>query len=91
MLFGDKTFSKLTTPERSPELDLVGVLETICLWIFPEPAEPVMLVSFIYAAGEPKRSDVSAGLVGASLGETFLNLYGLVSISPPSTRRVSVV
>jgi hypothetical protein len=35
MLFGDKTFSKLTTPERSPELDLVGVLETICLWIFP--------------------------------------------------------
>jgi len=23
MLFGDKTFSKLTTPERSPELDLL--------------------------------------------------------------------
>jgi hypothetical protein len=35
MLFGDKTFSKLTTPERSPELDLVGVLETTCLLIFP--------------------------------------------------------
>ena len=35
-----------------------------------------MLVSFIYAAGEPKRRDVSAGLVGVSLGETFLNFGG---------------
>jgi hypothetical protein len=34
MLFGDKTFSKLMTPERSPELDLVGVLETTCLLIY---------------------------------------------------------
>ena len=41
-----ETFGKLTTPERSPGLTTVNwSRDYLFVWLFPEPAGPVMVVS----------------------------------------------